>query len=528
MSFVEYSSHSNKRELIDSTPPRIVTPTKSEVPRKINVGYNDQPGSPLLHQPTVSSGGLTYASPFKPTEPVRYSLTKGKEAVLPPFSPTSTKRRTSAESNNKLQAAHSLALRGGSKIRKQDPNAYKIFLLLLQPQSKIFELIQLIYSPNDTTVGQILELIPENATEPSLGSQEYIGLCRPKNHEEILDKNKLASEARPGIDSARITLGEILVAIPRGFSGPDVAQLSKQILANPKIVKLLKRADPLAPKNKRRHTSSRRNKSPKVRAAEQVHVLHPHDEAEEEPEQKQEAERLMRMAMEHAVAEAAAANAEIPGNLHSRLQGAMMQRSESILSETRSIEDFSAQESLDESFSSWSKSFDASFSAQSSICSGVSKRAARRKDRQARRIRILQQSAGAAFGLMILFYVMDPNKNDEQVQLAHEAQTQMPMGLMGIFQCLFLLLTLYKIERLVRTTVAANHYQKKHPGEVPAVYMSEERRCPFLKASARALKRFKSRYAKRFKKSGGAPIEEEQLSHKLRSFSLKATDTGSL
>mmetsp|Transcript_86802 Transcript_86802/g.169848 ORF Transcript_86802/g.169848 Transcript_86802/m.169848 type:complete len:209 (-) Transcript_86802:31-657(-) len=208
----------------------------------------------------------------------------------------------------------------------------------------------------------------------------------------------------------------------------------------------------------------------------------------------------------------------------------MMERSESMLSETRSIEDFSAQESLDESFSSWSKSFDASFSAQSSICSGVSKRAARRKDRQARRVRILQRAAGAAFGLMILFYLMDPHKNDEHVQLAHQAQTQTPMGLMGIFQCLFLLLTLYKIERLVRTTVAANHYQKKHPGEVPAIYMSEERRCPFLKASARALKRFKSRYAKRLKKSvgGGAPVEEEQLSHKLRSFSLKATDTGSL
>jgi hypothetical protein len=420
-----------------------------------------------------------------------------------------------------------LALRGGSKIRKQDPNAYKIFILLLQPQSKIFELIQLIYSPNDTTVGQILELIPENATEAALGTQEYIGLCRPKTYEEILDKNKLASEARPGIDSARITLGEILVAIPRGFSGPDVAQLSKQILANPKIVKLLKRADPLAPKSKRRHTSSRRTKSPKVRAAEHVHVLHPHDETEEEPEQKEEAQRLMRMAMEHAAAEAAAANAAIPGNLHSKFQGAMLERSESI-SDARSIEEFSAQESLDESFSSWSKSFDASFSAQSSICSGVSKRAARRKDRQARRVRILQRSAGAAFGLMILFYIMDPNKNDEQVQLAHQAQTQTPMGLMGIFQCLFLLLALYKIERLVRTTVAANHYQKKHPGEVPAIYMSEERRCPFLKASARALKRFKSRYAKRFKNTGAAPIEEEQLSHKLRSFSLKATDTGSL
>ena len=55
-----------------------------------------------------------------------------------------------------------------SKSRKYDPNAYKIFLLLLQPESKIFELIQLIYMPNDTTVGKIIQMIPENATEPAL------------------------------------------------------------------------------------------------------------------------------------------------------------------------------------------------------------------------------------------------------------------------------------------------------------------------------------------------------------------------
>jgi hypothetical protein len=50
-------------------------------------------------------------------------------------------------------------------LRKHDPNAYKIFFLLLQPKTKIFELVQLIYPPNDTTVGNILKMIPENATD---------------------------------------------------------------------------------------------------------------------------------------------------------------------------------------------------------------------------------------------------------------------------------------------------------------------------------------------------------------------------
>eukprot|EP00429_Kryptoperidinium_foliaceum_P108117 CAMPEP_0176307532 /NCGR_PEP_ID=MMETSP0121_2-20121125/64068_1 /TAXON_ID=160619 /ORGANISM="Kryptoperidinium foliaceum, Strain CCMP 1326" /LENGTH=89 /DNA_ID=CAMNT_0017649319 /DNA_START=106 /DNA_END=375 /DNA_ORIENTATION=+ len=89
---------------------------------------------------------------------------------------------------------------------------------------------------------------------------------------------------------------------------------------------------------------------------------------------------------------------------------------------------------------------------------------------------------------------------------------------------------------------------------MPSIYMSEDRACPFLKASASALKKFKSKYGKRLKRSlaTGTMMEHETSrnsssnhhhhhhndagSYKLRSFSLKAaamqdldtTDTGSL
>jgi len=607
----------------DVTPPRVVTPTGNSkyydgVPRKINVSSEGMEGeeeegteSPLLHRPTAITGGLTttMASPMKTIDSLRYALNSKQPSTesMIPKSPSSPVKNRSAISSSKLKAAHHLALQpttgtsgssgnvsgsdhqreiaaaaaaaassggGGSTIRRhQDPNAYKIFLLLLQPQSKIFELIQLLYSPYDTTVGNILELIPVHATERALGSQEYIGLCRPKTQEELLDTEQLASDApsfsaaaaTSDAPSAKITLGEILVAIPLGYSGADVSSLSKQILSNPKIVKLLKRADPLAPNSGRRRRRSsgrhRRSSSSKLRAAEQVHVLERHDELEEEFPQnsqhgaassdnvvnKQEAERLMQIAMEHAAAEAAAANAAIPGG------GAAMGRSKSILvrnfnsnnnstsvfSESQSLlmMDDEPDESLDDSFSSWSKSFDASFSVQSSICSGVSKRAIRRKYRQAKRMRILQRSAIAVFGLMVLFYMMDPSRpgNDpKQAQQQHRSQNyseekaQTPMGIMGIFQCLFLLLTLYKVERLVHTTRAAQHYEKTHNGgPVPAVYMSEERKCPFLKAAARAMKRFKHKYNQRLSKATSPSQSTKQqnhpeLSQKLRSFSLKA------
>ena len=69
-------------------------------------------------------------------------------------------------------------------------------------------------------------MIPENATEPALGNQVYSGLCRPKTKEEILDMELLASESHAGI-SAKISLGEILVAIPEGYSGEQCQRYAK-------------------------------------------------------------------------------------------------------------------------------------------------------------------------------------------------------------------------------------------------------------------------------------------------------------
>jgi hypothetical protein len=573
---------------IDSTPPRIVTPPKSMdrvmefpgvnlPPRRVDPAQEDPedvslnvqrspsngssedgnsfenqmkkmiqpytaapkaPRSPVyVHKQTSTQGCLTADSPMKVSEPMRYSLSKGGQDV-------SRRRASDGMATSKPKSSSSSRRSSDTKLlsssmRKNDPNAYKIFLLLLQPQTKIFELIQLIYSPNDTTVGNILKMIPENATEAALGAQKYIGLCRPKTQEELLDQELLASETRPGVVSAKITLGEILVAIPKGFTGADVAALSKQILTNPKIIKLLRRADPLAPKKKRssrhrshnRHSSSRRSSS-----KEKVHILAKHDE--EDDEIQQENQLSMKQAMEHAAAEAAAANNAISGGAPINNAPNKLIRSNSITSK-ESMDNYSAQESLDESYSSWSKSFDASFSATSSICSGVSKRHFRRRERQARRMRILQRSAAGGFLIMIAFYFFDT-----RAQTAHDQNSETmenPMGLLGIFQCLFLLLTLYKVERLVRVATNPNK------DEMPA-----ERRCPFLKASSAAMQRFRGKYSKKLKKSSLASNahihhhlnnhnDDDSLSARLRSFSLKAaavahqqddrnddTDTGSI
>ena len=142
---------------------------------------------------------------------------------------------------------------------------FKVFLLLLHPRSKIFELIQLYFNPTTTTIRDVIRMIPANATEAALGVQEYNGLCRPKAEDkddrEIANLDLLVQNHDNMKNSAQVVREEILVAVPVGYSVNKISKLSQQILANPRIQKLLKNSDPLAAKAKRKKSSSRKDSS---------------------------------------------------------------------------------------------------------------------------------------------------------------------------------------------------------------------------------------------------------------------------
>lgn len=502
-----------------------------------------------LHEHTAANGNLNYISPLKPKNPkLKYNLGTGilDSDTIEKENMTGTETyfgfnnaTTNGKKSSELSGINS-ASTGTHRSKKRDPNSYKIFLLLLQPKLKTFELIQLIYSPMTTTVGNIIKMIPENATEPALGSQAYNGLCRPKTGEEILDRDLLASETcRKGksVESAKITLGEILVAIPDGYTGSDVSALSKQILSNPKIVKLLKRSDPLAPKRSRRSTrKNHRRNSRRSRSKEHVEVMEKFDEEDEiKQENEKDQERRMKEAMEHAAKAAAASNAAIPGGdspsydtITNRKISKEFVRAPSIVSLDGSTvaeksAESSLQESLDDSYSSWSKSFDASFAATSSVCSESSKRIARRRDRHSRRVRIIQRSCATAFVLMIAMYFLDPRgyQRSDQEKLHDAAVTfENPMGWTGILQCVFLFVSLYHIELFVRTTANSDEFGG-----------DDSNRYSFLKLlqSTTAMKKLKARFSKKLKKTiaarGPSAVEEcyesSTSTRKLRSFSLK-------
>lgn len=123
-------------------------------------------------------------------------------------------------------------------------SAIKVYLLLIQPSSKLFELIELIYPRKNTTVSDLLAMIPKNVTEKVLAKQHYIGITRPKKRTEpITDLTMLASNnlhtAEP---TANIVHGEIIAAIPAQCSSKQIVSLSKQILSNAHIQKLMVRS----------------------------------------------------------------------------------------------------------------------------------------------------------------------------------------------------------------------------------------------------------------------------------------------
>jgi hypothetical protein len=130
----------------------------------------------------------------------------------------------------------------------------RIYILLLAPDTKQFELLEISdLRLSVTTIGHILDRIPTASTVPALGSRYYTGLCRPKDGIEMTGQQVPAGKVSGGW---RITRGEILIAIPQGFSGQECMKMCSQILLNPKLVKLLQRKNPLAPKKKNRSSSS--------------------------------------------------------------------------------------------------------------------------------------------------------------------------------------------------------------------------------------------------------------------------------
>lgn len=101
----------------------------------------------------------------------------------------------------------------------------QIFVLLMDPTSRRFELLQLEFDANKATVGDIQHQIKHAATEKTLRDMVYEGVC-DRTGIEMIASMKLLRFCNGG---------DVVMAMPKGMTGKETAKLAKPILNDPKV-----------------------------------------------------------------------------------------------------------------------------------------------------------------------------------------------------------------------------------------------------------------------------------------------------
>ena len=127
-------------------------------------------------------------------------------------------------------------LKGGSNNNTEDAKteptdvkkAYilKVVLLLMDPETRRFELLQLEFNSLKALVSDVLAQIPVSVTEEALRLQKYTGISG-KDGMEMSPIKLLASFCKGN---------EVLVAIPEGVPAKECARLARPILSDEPIL----------------------------------------------------------------------------------------------------------------------------------------------------------------------------------------------------------------------------------------------------------------------------------------------------
>eukprot|EP00521_Asterionellopsis_glacialis_P006088 CAMPEP_0195280904 /NCGR_PEP_ID=MMETSP0707-20130614/425_1 /TAXON_ID=33640 /ORGANISM="Asterionellopsis glacialis, Strain CCMP134" /LENGTH=439 /DNA_ID=CAMNT_0040339733 /DNA_START=112 /DNA_END=1431 /DNA_ORIENTATION=- len=108
-------------------------------------------------------------------------------------------------------------------------SSLQIVLLLMDPTTRRFELLQLEFDSNESLVSHVLEQVPLSVTEETLKTQKYTGVC-DRFGMEMIDTMKLSKFCGNH---------DVILAIPEGTSSKDTSHLAKNILKDEKVVNML-------------------------------------------------------------------------------------------------------------------------------------------------------------------------------------------------------------------------------------------------------------------------------------------------
>lgn len=106
-----------------------------------------------------------------------------------------------------------------------------VILLLMDPKTRRFELLQLEFDSNTAKVEDVFSQIAISATEPTLRTQKYESLC-----------NLVGEELKSGLELAEyIDTAGIVIAVPATSEedSQSIAKMATPILSNPKVHTML-------------------------------------------------------------------------------------------------------------------------------------------------------------------------------------------------------------------------------------------------------------------------------------------------
>ncbi|CAB9506269.1 expressed unknown protein [Seminavis robusta] len=141
------------------------------------------------------------------------------------------------------------------EISKHQLTTQRVLVLLLLPQVYAYEFVALEYDilGGDTgthtqqqqkpiRIAQLLQLLPSLASDPTMARQTFLRLLRMdcsthKNKKKSTTTTPTEMINALTLQSYNLQNDEILVAVPRGSTPPQVMESSKQVLQNPKLMK---------------------------------------------------------------------------------------------------------------------------------------------------------------------------------------------------------------------------------------------------------------------------------------------------
>jgi hypothetical protein len=109
------------------------------------------------------------------------------------------------------------------------PYLLRVVLLLINPTTRRFELLQLDFDSLNALVSDVLNQIPVSVTEESLRSQQYSGICGKSA--TLMASHQLLSTFCVGND--------VLVAVPTSLTAKECTRLAKPILSDDKVVSMV-------------------------------------------------------------------------------------------------------------------------------------------------------------------------------------------------------------------------------------------------------------------------------------------------